>query len=455
LIILVFLNNNQDAIVSRLSNSQSTLIFSVISMVSILFEVAMNELNFNYSKRVAINFAIFLLLYETTVYIANDMIMPGMLNVVKEFHSSDHIVSTSLTAFIFGGASLQIFLGPLSDRFGRRPVLIFGAAFFVLSTIFLGMSQATNQFLIARFFQGMGLCFITVVGYATLQEIYTEISAVRLITIMNSVTILAPLFGPLLGALIIQFFQWRIIFLVIAIFAIIALLGIWKFMPETVGIEKLDGTLNSSTPINGTILKRNYLALLNNKRFMIGSLSIAFASVPIIAWIGTGPLILMKAAKMTVIEYALWQIPIFLSAIFSNIIVRYLINHITLNKISKLGSFITLFSFNNHYIAIVVAISFYAFGLSFVTTTLNRSTLYSTIVPKGTAAAMMSVVLMLITATGNNLANLLYNAGGNFYFSLYCAACGVVYFTLFLAGEYIRIKALDTNFNFSFNVLLR
>jgi len=425
----------------------------------------MNELNFNYSKRVAINFAIFLLLYETTVYIANDMIMPGMLSVVKEFHSSDHMVSTSLTAFIFGGASLQIFLGPLSDRFGRRPVLIFGAAFFVLSTIFLGISQATNQFLIARFFQGMGLCFITVVGYATLQEIYNEISAVRLITIMNSVTILAPLFGPLLGAIIIQFFQWRVIFLVIAVFAIIALVGLWKYMPETVGMEKLDGTLNSSTPLNRTVLKRNYMALLNNKRFMTGSLAIAFASVPIIAWIGTGPLILIKAAKMSVIEYALWQIPIFLSAIFSNILVRYLINRITLIKISKLGAFITLFSllsllpltilFNNHYIAIVIAISCYAFGLSFVTTTLNRSTLFSTNVPKGTAAAMMSVVLMLITATGNNLANLLYNAGGNFYFSLYCAACGVIYFILFLTGEYIRVKAIDTNLNFSFNILLR
>ncbi|WP_269570055.1 MFS transporter [Legionella tunisiensis] len=85
----------------------------------------------NISRRQALYFASFLVLYQFLVYIANDMIMPGMLQVTTFFHAPESAIATSLTVYVLGGASLQLFLGPISDRFGRRPVMLAGALIFL------------------------------------------------------------------------------------------------------------------------------------------------------------------------------------------------------------------------------------------------------------------------------------------------------------------------------------
>ena len=228
----------------------------------------MNELNFNCSKRRTLNFAIFLLLYETTTYIANDMIMPGMLNVVESFHADDSLVSTALTAFILGGASLQIFLGPISDHIGRRPVLLFGVAFFVISSILIGVSQSGKSIYCGTISTRDGFMFYHCSGLCRFTRNIYRTYAVRLFSIMSSLTILAPLLGPLLGAVVIYYFQWRIIFLIIAVLASIAFFGIASSMPETVGVEKCDGTFNPFTPLSLSAIKDNYMNLLINKRFV-------------------------------------------------------------------------------------------------------------------------------------------------------------------------------------------
>src|SRR5690606_18126930 len=89
------------------------------------------------SRRQALTFACFLVLYEFLTYIANDMIMPGMLQVVHSFHASESIVATSLTFYILGGASLQLILGPVSDAYGRRPMMLLGACLFLLFTLLI------------------------------------------------------------------------------------------------------------------------------------------------------------------------------------------------------------------------------------------------------------------------------------------------------------------------------
>src|SRR4029079_18246255 len=137
-------------------------------------------------------FVIFLVIYETSTYIATDMIMPAMLKVVETFSASTNNVATSLTLFILGGASLQIILGPLSDYYGRRKIMLIGASLFLLSTIAISLSVSMHQFLLLRFIQGTGLCFISVIGYASLHELFDEISAIRLIALISNITILAP-----------------------------------------------------------------------------------------------------------------------------------------------------------------------------------------------------------------------------------------------------------------------
>ena len=145
-------------------------------------------------------FPLSLVLFEFATYIAHDMIQPGMLLVTEEFGAGPEWVSASLTAYLIGGMMLQWLLGPLSDRIGRRPVLLSGVAFFMLTCIATHWVQSIEQFVLLRFLQGVSLCFIGSVGYAAIQEAFSEALSVKIMALMANVELLAPLAGPLAGA---------------------------------------------------------------------------------------------------------------------------------------------------------------------------------------------------------------------------------------------------------------
>jgi MFS transporter, DHA1 family, multidrug/chloramphenicol efflux transport protein len=392
----------------------------------------------NITHRQALVFATFLVLYEFLTYIANDMIMPGMLLVVNSFHGPESAVATSLTAYILGGASLQLFLGPISDRYGRRPVMLFGAVFFFVCTLIIACSNSIDQFLLARFFQGMGLCFIGVVGYATLQEIFDEMDAIRLIAIMANVSTIAPLIGPLAGAFFIVYFNWRTLFVIIGALSLIALWGLWQFMPESVGKIKRDGQEIKSVSLSPRVIMTNYKNLLFNAPFILSSAAMGLLNVPCLVWIGLAPVILVSDAKLTIIQYALWQIPVFGALILGTWLLQRLTHRGTVKKITVLGSVISVtglmimcilpYVINDYFIWLMPGLIVYFFGLGVTAAPLNRFILFSTPVGKGTTSAIMSMFTMCIIAVGIELGNGLYESHDNLRFGVYCALVGVAYF---------------------------
>lgn len=411
----------------------------------------------NITRRQAFCFAAFLVLYEFLTYIANDMIMPGMIQVVKSLNGNDSAVASSLTLYILGGASLQLFLGPLSDYYGRRPVMLWGAVLFLLCTVLIASSQSMEQFLIARFFQGMGLCFISVVGYATLQEIFAEMDAIRLIAIMANIAILAPLLGPLLGAIFIHYYSWRLIFVFIGIGAFIALWGLWRYMPESVGQVKTDGEEIKRGSLSPKAIRENYQNLLANPAFLFGSIALGMLVLPCVAWIALAPVMLISDAKLSVTAYAVWQIPIFSAAIVGNVCLQFLTRYYSSKKILLIGSaivFVSLlltfalpFLLANHFIWLMPGLIVYFFGLGITNAPLARIILFSTPVAKGTTSALMTLIAMLIEAMGIEGINLLYTGFQFSLFGLYSAAAGIIYFVM-MALVFTK-SAKDRGFEYS------
>jgi DHA1 family multidrug/chloramphenicol efflux transport protein-like MFS transporter len=391
----------------------------------------------NITHRQALIFATFLVLYEFLTYIANDMIMPGMLEVVSSFHGPESAVATSLTAYILGGASLQLILGPFSDRYGRRPVMLFGAAFFFVCTLLIACSSSMSQFLVARFFQGMGLCFIGVVGYATLQEIFDEMDAIRLIAVMANVSTIAPLLGPMLGAAFILYFNWRIIFVIIGIFSLLALWGLWQFMPEPVGQTTRDGKHIKPVSLSFRGVVANYTQLLSNPSFMWSSVALGLLNLPCLIWIALAPVMLISNAKLSVMGYALWQIPVFGALIAGTWLLQHLTHRGSVRKITIWGSIIATlgllltailpYCISDYFIWLMPGLIIHFFGLGVTAAPLSRFILFSTSVGKGTASALMSMILMCLMAVGIEFGSSLYLAYGNLVFGLYCALIGLVY----------------------------
>lgn len=371
-----------------------------------------------------------LVLFEFSTYIANDMILPGMLHVTQEFNAGPHWIPTSMTAFIVGGASLQWLLGPLSDRIGRRPVMLTGVMFFILMCLLTLLTRSIEQFIVLRVFQGVGMCFIGAVGYALVQESFDEKTAIKVTALMANVAMIAPLLGPLAGAIMIELAPWRMIFVLIAAVSFVAFVGLWFAMPKTVPVK-------AGTPFKMSDVWLDYKQVFSNTHFLTGALAMGLCSVPLLTWIGISPVILIQDAGLTPIEFGYWQMPVFGALITGNFTLAKLTNHMPVRRIIALGlvpqlfglvyCFISMLFAPEHYMSLVIGISFYAFGCGLVNAGLFRLVLFSSDISKGTVAAAFGMITMAVFCLGIEGIKAGHLLAGNRFFATALLIVGAVF----------------------------
>ncbi|PXW19060.1 MFS transporter [Pantoea sp. JKS000250] len=377
-------------------------------------------------------FPLALVLFEFATYIAHDMIQPGMLIVTSEFSVGPEWVSTSLTAYLIGGMVLQWLLGPLSDKFGRRPVMLSGILFFAVACILTNWVSSIEEFVGLRFIQGISLCFIGAVGYAAIQEAFDEALAVRMMALMANVALLAPLAGPLAGAAWLTVGSWRSMFWLFAACSLVAFVVLWRVMPETAG--------DRSHSIALPNLARNYARLMKDRLVMFGSFAIGLVFIPILTWVALSPVILMHDEGLSRMQYALLQLPVFLAMIAGNLTLSKLAGRVPIEQPVKFAAWPILIGLslalvasllNSHgYLLITAGLSLYAFGAGMVNAGLYRLTLYASDEGKGSVAAMLGMISILTLAVGIELAKSGYFSGGTLWFCLINFISGVLWFGL-------------------------
>ncbi|WP_249384115.1 MFS transporter [Chitinivorax sp. B] len=364
------------------------------------------------SSRQAACFCLFLALFELLTYVASDVVMPAMLQVVTDLHADNRHVPTALNAYLLGGVAFQWLIGPLSDRFGRRPLLLIGVAGFALAVLATPMVGDIQLFNILRFAQGIGLGFVVVVSYPTLQEAFAETDAVRLMALLANIALLSPLLGPLLGSLLLQVMSWRELFIGIALLTLLVATGLWRFMPETIGVRRTDGSLLPATPLHVGQILASYGELLRNNRFMQGSLALGLISIPLIGWIGIAPLLLVQHQGLSVLAYGLWQLPIFGGLIAGNLALNHLAQRYELDKLVRmsllpiiggLAGMLTFTAATGWLAMLVIGMSVYAFGMGICNASLYRLTLFASESGKGTVAAMLGMLSVATIGLGSTL----------------------------------------------------
>lgn len=377
-------------------------------------------------------FPLALVLFEFATYIAHDMIQPGMLIVTSEFSVGPEWVSTSLTAYLIGGVVLQWLLGPLSDKFGRRPVMLSGILFFAVACMLTHWVSSIEEFVSLRFIQGISLCFIGAVGYAAIQEAFDEALAVRMMALMANVALLAPLAGPLAGAAWLTVGSWRSMFWLFAACSLVAFVVLWRVMPETAG--------DRSHSIALPNLARNYGRLMKDRLVVSGSFAIGLVFIPILTWVALSPVILMHDEGLSRMQYALLQLPVFLAMIAGNLTLSKLAGRVPIEQPVKFAAWPILIGLslalvasllNSHnYLLITAGLSLYAFGAGMVNAGLYRLTLYASNEGKGSVAAMLGMISILTLAVGIELAKSGYFSGGTLWFCLINFISGVLWFGL-------------------------
>lgn len=360
-------------------------------------------------------FPLALVLFEFAVYIGNDMAQPAMLLVVQEFGVDTSWVPLSMTAYLLGGALLPWLTGPLSDRFGRRPVLLGGVIWFTASCLATYLVSDIHSYMLLRVLQGFGLCFINAVGYAAIQEAYAETTAVRVTALMANVALIAPLAGPLAGAALVTLAPWRTGFLLIAVCSLLALIGLWWKMPET-------RQPSPEVKLTPRALWQGYSRLLRHGRFVRAALCIPLLAMPLMAWIALSPVLLVEDMGLSALQYGLWQIPVFAGLIGGNLLLALVAERWPLGRsvlvgmwpllaglVLMLGS--VVFASNRHvYLALGMSLMALGEGLSFAV--LYRFALTASIQAKGIVSAGMSMLSMAGYALGIELFRWAYLVAG-------------------------------------------
>ncbi|WP_034458583.1 MFS transporter [Buttiauxella noackiae] len=382
--------------------------------------------------RQALLFPLCLVLYEFSTYIGNDMIQPGMLAVVEQYNAGIEWVPTSMTAYLAGGMFLQWLLGPLSDRIGRRPVMLTGVVWFIVTCLATLLAQNIEQFTILRFLQGVSLCFIGAVGYAAIQESFEEAVCIKITALMANVALIAPLLGPLVGAAWIHYAPWETMFVLFAALAAFSFFGLHRAMPETA--TRLGEKLSLRD------LGHDYKLVLKNGRFVAGSLAIGFVSLPILTWIAQSPIIIISGEKLSTYEYGLLQVPIFGALIMGNLVLARLTSRRSVRSLIILGGWwivpglvvaaVATVASSHAYLWMTAGLSIYAFGIGLANAGLVRLTLFASDMSKGTVSAAMGMLQMLIFTVGIEVSKHAYLLGGNGWFSLLNLLGGVIWLGL-------------------------
>lgn len=366
------------------------------------------------SQRHRLLFPLALVLFEFSVYIANDMAQPAMLKVVDEFSAGVSWVPLAMTAFLLGGALLSWLTGPLSDRIGRRPVLLAGVAYFIVTCLATYLVSSIEAFMVLRVMQGIGLCFINAVGYAAVQEAFEDNKAVQVTALMANVALIAPLVGPLAGAALIEFAPWRSCFLVIAVLALFALIGLWRSMPETVSKTAV------REPLSG--MAGDYRRLFSDRQFLAGMICMPLLTMPLMGWIALSPVLLVEELGMDMRGYGLSQLPVFAGLIVGNFVLAGMAERWPLGRSVLLGMWPLLggmllmwlgLSLDDQPLFYLLAgMSLMAFGEGLSFAVLYRFALMRGQAGKGTVSAAMSMGSMAGYALGIELLRQAYIAGG-------------------------------------------
>lgn len=368
------------------------------------------------NRKSVILFAIFFIVYEFNTYIANDMIMPGMIHVVNEFHSSLDNIAKSLSLFIIGGSSLQIILGPMCDKYGKRNILLFGNILFVITTILITLVSSIDEFLFARFLQGFGLCFIFI-GYAMIHELFDDKTAVKLCSLIANISVFAPLIGPVIGSAIIINHNWRYVFIVTAVLAVISFFGLFKNMP------------NNKPTQNTTSIKEiisTYKTIFTTKTLIIGGLIISISALPMIGWIGLAPVLVMKTMGKGFAEYVIYQTIVFGGFILSSVGIQFLAGRFSFYTLITRGVILTgvglLVSLVGHaYVELFIGGLFIAsLGVGIFNGSIFRIAITSTGVSNSMSAASLNIIQSLSMALGLELINYLSSLW-NFSILSFCA----------------------------------
>lgn len=172
------------------------------------------------------------------VALAIDAILPAMSSIGISINSLDTNSNQLLITMIFLGLGFgQLLFGPLSDSFGRKPIVYLGFTVFTIASIICVLSQSLEWMIFGRILQGVGLAAPRTIAIAVIRDMYKGDYMAKIMSFVTTFFILVPVIAPMMGKFILNHYSWKGIFYVQLIMALLVSIWFWKRQPETLKPE--------------------------------------------------------------------------------------------------------------------------------------------------------------------------------------------------------------------------
>ncbi len=232
-------------------------------------------------------FALTLLLSFLTALgpLSMDMYLPSLPEISRTLHAPILDVQLTISSYLFGFAVGQIFYGPISDRVGRKPVLLTALVLYGVASVGCALAQSIGGLIALRFVQALGGAGVIVLARAVVRDIYSGARASRELSLMGSITAFAPIIAPTIGGILQTAFGWRATFMLLVIFAGIAGTAAVRLLPETLPRP-------AGAPFSFAKMLALYPSVLVHRGFLanLGILTTTF--VGLFAWVSGAPIVM-------------------------------------------------------------------------------------------------------------------------------------------------------------------
>lgn len=263
--------------------------------------------------------------------LAMHIFVPALPHAADDLGASIAAMQMTVGLYILGLAFGQLAYGPLSDRFGRRPVLMAGLALYAAAGLAAALAPSAQALIAARLFQALGGCAGLVLSRAIIRDLASPSEAARRLALLNLMATVGPGLAPLLGGAVTEMLGWRWIFVLLCALGLGNILLTWRLLPET-------GP--GGTGVDARTLFRHYRQLFRTPAFLGFSIGGGCATTSMFAFVASAPFIFTAQLHRPSHEVGIYLALLVSGVWIGSMLVSRLVISVPMGKILVRGNYL-------------------------------------------------------------------------------------------------------------------
>jgi len=275
-----------------------------------------------------------MVLAESGSIMSTDLYTPSLPYLTEYFATSPELLKLTISLNLIAYGLAQLIYGPLSDRFGRRPIFLTTIFLFAIASIACGYARTIDQLLIARIFQGFFAAAEVVMCLAVFKDLFTEREQVKAFAIYGMAIALAPAVAPVIGGYVHVLLGWEFNFFITALIGILTALLIYFLLPES--------TIPDPHALKLRSIVRNYWAVFSNRVFLVYASLAGVALGFVYLFVTAAPFILISYFGVETHHFGYYQAVIVVAFFLGSLLATRLVDFRPSLQILNLGLLISV-----------------------------------------------------------------------------------------------------------------